>query len=117
MPKNFDRMSQVNEAIRQLLAKHIPDILELDPSQIITVTRVHTSKDLGHAKVFVTLFPDSEAEKLFIRLKKHTKALRYELSQETLLFRMPELSFEIDTTEKNAQHIEALLDSLKQKDA
>jgi ribosome-binding factor A len=27
---------------------------------------------------------------------------------------MPELSFEIDTTEKQAQHIEALLDSLKQ---
>ncbi|MFA5031003.1 MAG: 30S ribosome-binding factor RbfA [Patescibacteria group bacterium] len=114
MPKNFDRMSQVNDTIRQLLAKHIRDLLELEPSQIITVTRVHTSKDLGHAKIFVTIFPDPQAEELFLRLKKHTKALRYALSQDTLLFRMPELSFEIDTTEKQAQHIEALLDSLKQ---
>jgi len=114
MPKNFDRMSQVNEIIRQLLAKHIPDLLELDPSQIITVTRVQTSKDLGHATVLVTIFPDPQTEELFLRLKKNTKALRYALSQDTLLFRMPELSFHIDSTEKQAQHIEALLDSLKQ---
>ncbi|PIS41593.1 MAG: ribosome-binding factor A [Candidatus Kerfeldbacteria bacterium CG08_land_8_20_14_0_20_42_7] len=112
MPKNFDRISQVNETIRLSLAKRIPHILGLDPSEIITITRVQTSRDLGHAKIFVTMFPDDKQKFLFERLIKRSKELRYELAQETSLFRVPDLSFQIDTTEKNAQHIEALLDSL-----
>lgn len=113
MPKNFDRMSQVNETIRLSLAKSIPVVLELDPSEIITITRVQTSKDLGHARIFVTLFPDEKQEFLLNLLATRAKELRHELSQETILFRVPELAFKIDTTEKHAQHIEELLDSIE----
>jgi len=112
MPKSFDRIAQVNETIRLELAKHIPEILPIEEGELVTITRVMTSRDLGHAKIFVTLFPDTRQDELFARLKEHAKELRHELSQGMPLFRVPELSFQIDTTEKQAQHIEKLLDSL-----
>lgn len=110
-----DRMSRVNELIRTTLAKAIPEILELGPGQLITITRVITSRDLAHAKVLVTCYPDTEKKELLSRAQHKAHELKHELSQETLLQRVPSLHFFPDETEEHAQHIEEVLDSLQRK--
>lgn len=113
MPKSFDRMTQVNKFVRNALATEIPVTLELAQGEIVTVTRVLTSRDLGHAKVFVTIYPDKRQDEIFARLEIHAKHLRHEISQKTRMFRIPELRFLIDETEKHAQAMDALLDSIE----
>ena len=106
------RMERINELIRTILAKKIPDILMLPPTIVVTVLRVQTSRDLGHAKVFVSVFPDGERENMLNQLKGRAGDLRHELSESMAAFRVPQLRFVEDPTEKHARHIENLLDSI-----
>lgn len=106
------RMERINELVRTLLATKIPDVLGITPPIVITVLRVQTSRDLGHAKVFVSIFPDNERENMLNQLKGRAGELRHELSESMAAFRVPQLRFLEDPTEKHARHIESLLDSL-----
>lgn len=106
------RMSKVNELIRKTLAEHTSEVLELSPGELITITNVITSKDLAHSKVFITLFPDSKKEFLLERIGLKAKELKYILSQNTSLQKVPDLRFVMDATEEKAQHMEDVLNTL-----
>lgn len=106
------RMDRVNELIRSVLAEHISATIEFNPGAFVTITRVETSRDLAHAKVLVTAFPDQERDAMIVALQKNAHALRHVISQNTKLRRTPSLHFELDDTEAEAQHIEKILDSL-----
>lgn len=107
-----DRMQRVNELIRVTLATQISETLELPQNNIITITRVITSRDLSYTKVFITCFPDERKQKLIALLQGKSKLLRHLLANNTKLKRVPELAFQEDIIEERAERIESVLDSL-----
>lgn len=112
--RSFDRLDRVNEEIRLQLAIQIRDILLDVIDAVVTITKVDTSKDLAHAKVFITVFPDDKEKATLTSLFHQAKELRHRLAEHTRMHHVPQLSFVIDASEKHGQHIEDLLDSLKQ---
>jgi ribosome-binding factor A len=65
---------------------------------IISVTKVSVTADLSIAKVYLSIFPNKEAETLLKGIKSNKPLIRHELAQRTRhqLRRMPSLEFFID---------------------
>lgn len=78
---------------------------------MISVTEVRLSPDLSSARVFLSIFPDSKAEEMMQSIKESTPTVRYDLGTRmgAQLRRIPELIFELDSSEAYAQRIDELL--------
>ncbi|MBJ7879630.1 ribosome-binding factor A [Gelidibacter sediminis] len=79
---------------------------------IISVSKVNVTADLGLAKVYLSIFPNKEAEELLKGIRSNTPLIRHELAQRTRhqLRRMPNLEFFIDDS---LEYIERIDKSLK----
>ena len=82
---------------------------------IISVTKVNVTVDLSIAKVYLSIFPNTNANKLIEGIKSNTLLIKHELAQRTRhqLRRMPNLSFFIDDS---LEYIDGIECSLKGED-
>lgn len=105
------RIRQVNRLIQEELAELI--LTEVDDVRLrerMTVTGVETSRDLRHARVFVSIRGDAEMRDVALSgLKSQAKHLRYVLGQRVRLKYLPELNFLLDQTRIQAERIEKVL--------
>ncbi|MBE7087196.1 MAG: 30S ribosome-binding factor RbfA [Clostridiales bacterium] len=67
-------------------------------TEMISILRVDTSKDLSHAKVYVSVFSTSPEKCLatFNAIKDDAKRIRYELAKTSKIRTVPELHFILD---------------------
>jgi ribosome-binding factor A len=82
---------------------------------IISVSKVNVTTDLSIAKVYLSIFPNKEAEELIKGIRSNTPLIRHELAQRTKhqLRRMPHLEFFIDDS---LEYIDRIEKSLKGED-
>ncbi|WP_299332995.1 30S ribosome-binding factor RbfA [uncultured Psychroserpens sp.] len=82
---------------------------------IISVSKVSVTTDLSIAKVYLSIFPNKEADELIKGIRSNTSLIRHELAQRTRnqLRRMPSLEFFIDDS---LEYIEGIERSLKGED-
>lgn len=110
--------SNRQKKIAGLLQEDLVDVLQGAASQgglkgvIISVTKVNVTVDLSSAKVYLSIFPNKEAEKLLKGIKSNKPLIRHELAQRTRhqLRRMPNLEFFIDDS---LDYIDKIEHSLK----
>ena len=78
---------------------------------IISVTRVHVTTDLSHAKVYISVFPQLKREIILRGVQENTSTIRYEMAKRTRdqLRRMPELFFYIDDSLDYIEDIDSAL--------
>lgn len=78
---------------------------------LISVTEVRLAQDLSSARVFLSIFPDAQAEPVIEAIKERTGVVRYDLGTRLggQLRRIPELIFSLDTSIQYAQRIDELL--------
>lgn len=108
------RIEQINELIRHELATLMLAEVEFPKGCLVTILRVEVSKDLRHAKVFVSVMPSYLIPKALEKLRREVGHLQYLLNQRLSLKPLPRIRFLIDATEKKAADIEALLDRIKE---
>ena len=67
-------------------------------TEMFSILRVDTSKDLSHAKVYISVFSGSPEKKqaTFDAIKGDAKKIRYELSKVIRARTVPELTFILD---------------------
>ena len=82
---------------------------------IISVSKVKVTTDLSIAKVYLSIFPNKEAQELLNGIRSNTPLIRHELAQRTKnqLRRMPNLEFFIDDS---LEYIEGIERSLRRED-
>lgn len=85
---------------------------------MISVTEVRLTPDLSSARVFLSIFPDAKAEEMITWIKDNAGTVRYDLGKRmaSQLRHIPELIFELDTSEAYAQRIDELLGISKSSD-
>lgn len=78
---------------------------------IISVSKVAVTTDLSIAKIYLSIFPNKNAETLLEGIKSNTSSIRHELAQRTRhqLRRMPQLFFYIDDSLDYIENIERSL--------
>ena len=110
MPKEFQRSTRVAEQIQRELAGLVGRVLEDPRAGMVTVTTVQVSKDLSHAKVFVSSLGGSLPHEELVRQLQHAAGfMRHELGRAMKLRIQPELRFIYDETEERAARLEALI--------
>jgi ribosome-binding factor A len=110
MPKEFQRSTRVAEQIQRELAGMVGRVLDNPRAGMVTVTAVQLSKDLSHARVFVSSLGGSLPHAELINSLQHAAGfMRHELGQAMKLRIMPELRFQYDETEERAARLEALI--------
>ena len=104
-------MRRVDEAMRHVLGDALAQDLKDPRIGFVTVTDVKTSPDLRHARVYVSVLGDSDAQTATLDgLRSAHGFLQGRVAGELRLKRTPELRFELDETARRAARLEQLID-------
>ena len=110
MAKEFQRSTRVAEQLQRELAGLLGKVIDSPRAGLVTVTAVEVSKDLSHARVYVSSLGGSLPHEELIGTLQHAAGfLRHELGKAVKLRIMPELRFHYDQTEERAARLEALI--------
>ncbi|HEV3244984.1 MAG TPA: ribosome-binding factor A [Candidatus Paceibacterota bacterium] len=100
------RPEQANESIAHHAAQFLAR--ESNRESLITVTRSAMSPDYRHVTVFLSVIPESQAEKALAFAQRMRRDFREYLKKNTVMHPLPVVDFEMDTGEKNRQRVDEL---------
>lgn len=111
MPRDFSRTLRVAEQIQRELA----DLIRLEVKDprvgMVTLTDVEVTADYAHAKVFFTIFGDSnQIEEAAAGLTHAAGFLRHELGRRIKLRSIPQLHFTYDESIERGIRLSQLID-------
>ena len=109
MPREFKRSERVAGQIRRDLAKLIQTEIKDPEVGFISLSDVEVTRDLSHAKVFITVFNPETADTSIKALRRAAAFLRRRLGQELRLRHVPELHFVHDDSVEQGSHIDELI--------
>jgi len=109
------RIKQVNELILKELNKIILKEAGLPAENLVTITKIQTSNDLGQSKIFISVLPANKQGTVLKMLNNVAKHLQYELGKVIILRKTPKLIFKIDQEQLKASHIDELIDKIHQQ--
>jgi ribosome-binding factor A len=116
MPPDHRRSERVAEGIREEVATFLAEDAK-DPRIVglVTVTAVDVTRDLRHAKVFVSIMgTDAERQATLEGLDSAAAHLRSRIGRALRLRLAPEITFRYDDSVARAARIEALLAELRE---
>jgi ribosome-binding factor A len=116
MPDNRRRPDRVAEAIREEVTTFLAEDAR-DPRLVglVTVTGVDVTRDLRHAKVYVSVMGSDEERRATMEgLDSATGHLRSRIGRSLRLRVAPEITFRYDDSISRAARIDALLAEVRQ---
>lgn len=110
MAKEFSRTQRMGGQIQRELALIVQQEIRDPRVGFVTISAVELSRDLSHAKVFITVMDPAQdvAETLKV-LNKASGFLRKLLGQRMVMRSLPELRFSHDKSLDEGSRIDALL--------
>ncbi len=108
------RSVRIAEAIKRIVSEMLMRrIKDARITGMVSVTDVDVSGDLRHAKVFVSIYGDDEAQKqTMVGLNSARGLIQSEVGHQLGLRNTPDLSFKQDKSAERAAHINALLQQI-----
>lgn len=104
------RVARMSEEMKRELARLLHDEMKDPRLGFVSVTAVEVSKDLRHAKVFISVLGSEDVRKSSLAaLKQATGFLRSELSKTLRARYIPELVFTFDPSIERGTRIAELL--------
>lgn len=109
------RLSRVNSLLKEVIYEVIhKDVRNPHINTFVTVTKVETSADLHHAKVYISMIAtDAEKEKILHALESAAGFIAVQASKKVELRYFPQLSFKIDTAADEHMRIEKILSEIE----
>ena len=107
---SYNRIDRISEEVRREVDRIIREDLS-DPrvSGTFSVTRAEVTRDLRHAKIYVSVLEDDKREGMMAALKKAAGFIRHELGQNIIIRYSPELTFVSDENIAYGVHIAKVL--------
>jgi ribosome-binding factor A len=111
-----ERMRRVDEAMKKVISEAIPTLK--DPRiGFVTVTSVETSRDLDHAKVWLSVFgSEKQRERTLQALGGAAGVIQGRINRELKLRRTPHLEFVHDRAVEQGVRMTQLIDELAPPD-
>jgi ribosome-binding factor A len=110
----FKRSEKVGDLIREEISQIFLRGLKDPRIGFVTITKVDVSDDLRLAKVYYSVFGgEQEKEESYQGLESAKGYIKRELGRRVRLKYMPEISFMFDDSLEYGEHIEELLQGLK----
>ena len=116
MPRDFKRSERVAGSLRRELAKIIQMEVKDPGVGFIGLSDVEVTRDLSHAKVFVTVFEHEKAVSSIKALNQAAGYLRKRLGQEMRIRSVPELHFHHDASVETGRQMDDLIETAVSSD-
>lgn len=116
MPREFKRSERVSGQLRRELAQLIQAEVKDPAVGLVSVSDVEVTRDLSHAKVYVTVFKPEAAADSIRALKRAAGFLRTRLGQELRMRNVPELHFTHDDSVEKGQRMDSLIEQALESD-
>jgi len=113
MAKEYSRTQRIGDQMQRELSELIRREVKDPRVGLVTITAVDVSRDLGHAKVFITVMGQDGADAVPQTLKALTSAasfLRLHLGRVMQLRSVPQLHFHFDESVSRGAHLSALIE-------
>ena len=110
--KSFNRQDRVSAQMRRDLGTLVHDAVREHGLPSVSVSDVEVTRDLAHAKVFVTALQQERAPEAMEGLRELAREIRFRLAQAMQLRHVPELHFVYDDSVDRGEHMESLLRNL-----
>lgn len=107
-----------HQRVAEQMKKEVADIIRTDVKDqrigFTTVTRVEVTNDFQHAKVYVSVFGDTDQKQATLGvLQKAAGFIRGEASRRLRMRVTPEMAFILDESGEYSAHIESVLKDLR----
>jgi ribosome-binding factor A len=116
MPREFKRSERVSGQLRRELAQLIQSEVKDPALGLVSVSDVEVSRDLSHARVFVTVFDPDTAPDSLKALRRAAGFLRSCLGKELRMHNIPQLHFVHDDSVEKGQRMDELIDAAVKAD-
>lgn len=115
MPERVDRLnSLLKEVISETIKK---DAKNPHISELISITRVSVTKDLHHAKVYVSVIGDKKVkDDTIAALNSASGFIAVNSSKKVTMHYFPDLVFMLDDSVEKHMRIEELLKKIKEEE-
>lgn len=107
--KSFHRIDRVSAQLRRDLGLLVHQAVRDHGLPSVSVSDVEISRDMAHAKVFVTALMPERAPIAIKALKELAPELRAQLARAVRMRHVPELHFHYDDSVDRGERIDALL--------
>ena len=106
------RIQGLNTLLRKEIADIILDQERLSKEIFTTVTKVETSSNLSIAKVYISVWPDSQYPKVASLLQHDIKNIQKQIDKMLPIRVVPKIIFVEDKSQRKASRVEQILDKL-----
>ena len=110
--KSFYRSDRVSAQLRRELGRIVHVAVREHGLPSVSVSDVEVTRDLAHAKVFVTALQQERSTEAVKALKALSPEMRYQLGRAMKLRHVPELHFHYDDSVDKGERIDLLLRDL-----
>ena len=107
--KSFHRTDRVSAQLRRDIGQIVHQAVREHGLPSVSVSDVEVTRDLAHAKVFVTALLPEQGPAAVKALKELAPELRYRLGQAVRMRHVPEVHFFYDDSVDKGERIERLL--------
>jgi ribosome-binding factor A len=107
--KSFHRTDRISSQLRRDIGMLVHEAMREHGLPSVSVSDVEVTRDLAHAKVFVTVLDPASAKEVMAALKELAKELRFQLGKRMKIRSLPELHFHYDDSVDRGERIEQLL--------
>lgn len=112
MKRSFNRTDRVAAQLRRDLGELVHEAVREHGLPSLSVSDVEVSRDLAHAKVFVTALDPAEARSGVKALAQLAPEIRHQLGGRIRMRHLPELHFHYDDSVDRGERIDELLRGL-----
>lgn len=107
--KSFHRTDRVSAQLRRELGTLVHNAVREHRLPSVSVSDVEVTRDMAHAKVFVTALMPGQSAEAVKGLKEQAWEIRMQLARAMKLRHVPELHFHYDDSVDRGERIEKLL--------
>jgi ribosome-binding factor A len=111
-----NRIQRVNSLIKNELSKIFLRELDFPNDILVTITRVETSVDLNQARVYISVMPAGQIDRVFEVLSKGIYDIQQKLNKRLKMRPIPKIKFEREEKTKEAGRVEELLEEIKENE-
>jgi len=108
-----ERIPKVNQLIKRELGQLLLKEIDFSKNILVTLTRVETSADLEEAKIYVSVIPESQVNRVLHILETRIYDLQQKLNKRLQMRPTPRIRFCQEKETGQAGRIEEILEKLK----
>ncbi len=105
------RMRRLNSEIKKTISEILTYDIRDKRLVNVAIEEVQVTPNLQHAKVFFSILNDKYKGKVMAGFKSARPYIRLKLARQLDLRQTPQLDFIYDTTERDAAHLEKVIES------